>query len=64
MESFSTSHLMQFILSKYGRALVIFCVKFRVKSKIYFDELDILTQAEIYLPLGFFCIETIFETKI
>lgn len=62
MESFSTSHLMQFILSKYGRALVIFCVKFRVKSKIYFDGLD--RQVERYLPLGFFCIETIFETKI
>lgn len=37
---------MWFILFKYSRALAIFCAKFRVKSKTYFNGVDIIRHAE------------------
>ena len=51
---------MWFILSEYGRALIILCVKFRIKSKSCFDELDIIRYVERHLSLGFSCILRLF----
>lgn len=48
METFSILYLMWFFFFQGTLESSIFCVKFRVKSKIYFDGLDIIRQAERY----------------